>query len=87
MLREQGPQLPRPYADILRNGIHELRLKLSGDQVRVLYFFTFKDVIVLTHSFVKNVSKVPENEIRKAEKIRDKFLQRFPNREAINEIL
>lgn len=33
-LEEQGPNLPRPYADLLRNGIHELRIKLSGKQTR-----------------------------------------------------
>ena len=27
-LEEKGPNLPRPYADLLENGIHELRVKL-----------------------------------------------------------
>ncbi|MDQ3002474.1 MAG: type II toxin-antitoxin system RelE/ParE family toxin [Fibrobacterota bacterium] len=83
-LQEEGPMLPRPYADLLENGIHELRIKLSGDQVRTLYFFTFGDVIVLTHSFIKHSSKVPEKEIRKAAKIRDDFLKRYPKREALD---
>jgi len=38
-LEERGPNLPRPYADLLKDGIHELRVKLSGNQVRVFYFF------------------------------------------------
>ncbi|MXY80647.1 MAG: type II toxin-antitoxin system RelE/ParE family toxin, partial [Gemmatimonadetes bacterium] len=29
LLEEQGPQLPRPYADLLDDGIHELRIQLS----------------------------------------------------------
>jgi phage-related protein len=87
LLEEQGPQLPRPYADLLRDGIHELRIKLSGDQLRVLYFFTFKDLIILTHTFVKRTSKVPFEEIDKAIRIRERFLKRFPKREALNEIL
>lgn len=49
ILEENGPILPRPYADLLRNEIHELRVKLSGSQVRILYFFCFEDFIVLTH--------------------------------------
>ena len=53
MLEEKGPLLPRPYADILENGIHELRIKLSGDQVRVLYYFVYQEYIVLSHAFVK----------------------------------
>jgi hypothetical protein len=27
VLEEQGPQLPRPYADILVDGIHEMRVR------------------------------------------------------------
>jgi phage-related protein len=85
-LEDEGPQLPRPYADLLKNGIHELRIKLSGDQVRVLYFFSFKDIIVLTHSFTKNAAKVPNEEIEKALRIQREFLKRFSRREALNEI-
>ncbi len=36
LLEEQGPTLPRPYADLLVDGLHELRIKLSGDQIRLL---------------------------------------------------
>ena len=77
LLEERGPNLPRPYADFLEDGIHELRIKLSGDQIRVLYFFCYKDFIILTHAFTKNVSKVPKSEINKAKKCRDDFLERF----------
>ncbi len=38
-LEERGTNLPRPYADLLKDGIHELRVKLSGNQVRIFYFF------------------------------------------------
>ena len=77
LLEENGPVLPRPYADLLRNGIHELRIKLSGNQVRILYFFSFKDFIVLTNCFTKTTSKVPEKQIRIAEKNRKDFLARY----------
>ena len=77
LLREQGPVLPRPYADILTDGIHELRIKLSGDQVRILYFFTYKEFIILTHAFRKNSQKVPKSEISKAINIREDFLKRY----------
>ena len=76
-LKEKGPLLPRPYADLLRNGIHELRIKLSGNQIRILYFFCFKDFIVLTNSFTKTTSKVPEKQICTAEKYKEDFLARY----------
>jgi len=76
-LEELGPNLPRPYADILTDGIHELRIKLSGNQIRILYFFCFKNFIILTNQFVKNTDKVPKNEINKAKKRRDDFLKSY----------
>ena len=30
-LEQHGPTLPRPYADLLEDGVHELRIKLSSD--------------------------------------------------------
>ena len=76
-LAELGPNLPRPYADILVDGIHELRIKLSGSQVRILYFFCYKDYIILTNQFVKNTDKVPKSEINKSKERRDKFLKKY----------
>ncbi len=64
LLEEAGPTLPRPYADLLREGIHELRIKLSGDQVRLLYFFCFETFIVLYRALKKHTSAVPNNFIR-----------------------
>ncbi len=76
VLQEQGPNLPRPYADILKDGIHELRVKLTGNQYRVLYFFCYEHYIVLTNAFQKNTSAVPETEIKLAKNFRDDFLSR-----------
>ncbi|MBM9575548.1 type II toxin-antitoxin system RelE/ParE family toxin [Leptospira sp. 201903070] len=80
-LEELGPNLPRPYADILKDGIHELRIKLSGDQVRILYFFCYKDYVILTNQFIKRSDKVPKSEIDKAVKRREKFLKKYPEKE------
>ncbi|TGM22822.1 type II toxin-antitoxin system RelE/ParE family toxin [Leptospira selangorensis] len=76
-LAELGPNLPRPYSDLLIDGIHELRIKLSGSQIRILYFFCYKDYIILTNQFVKNTDKVPKAEINKAIKRRETFLQKY----------
>lgn len=75
LLEEQGPRLPRPYADLLRDGIHELRIKLTGNQFRVLYFFCYQKTIMLTHAFTKTTSRVPEAEIRKAIEIRNSVMK------------
>lgn len=76
-LEEQGPNLPRPYADLLEDGIPELRIKLSGEQIRILYFFCYGDYIVLTHTFTKTTEKVSKEEIKKAKEYRDDFKNRY----------
>lgn len=86
LLEEKGSSLPRPYADLLTDGIHELRIRLSGNQIRILYFFCFKDFIILTNCFVKNTNKVPNKEIKKAIKCRDDFLKRYNSHKKLLEV-
>lgn len=76
-LQDQGPTLPRPYADLLADGIHELRVRLTGDQVRILYFFCYRRYIVLTHAFTKTTAKVPPAELEEAKRYRSDFLSRY----------
>lgn len=77
LLQEHGINLHRPFADLIEDGIHELRMKITGNQIRVLYFFCFKDLIVLTHDFIKTENKVPVHEINLAKKYRADFLNRY----------
>src|SRR5215510_6709666 len=58
-LREKGPNLHRPFADLLKDGIHELRIRLKGTQTRILYFFCYQNIIILTNVFDKHTDKVP----------------------------
>jgi phage-related protein len=90
ILEEKGPVLMRPYADLLKDGIHELRIKLTGKQVRILYFFCYKEYIILTNHFIKKTDKVPEKEINNSKRLKDDFLQRYDEkkiREEYNENL
>jgi phage-related protein len=84
-LRTHGHNIRRPRAAYLRDKIYELRMSLTTNETRVLYFF-FNDnnEIVLTHAFYKKTQKVPESEINKAIKYKNDFIQRFLNKN-INE--
>jgi hypothetical protein len=44
LLGNEGINLHRPYSDLLCDGIHELRIKLSGQQNRILYFLLIKTI-------------------------------------------
>ena len=68
MLKKYGPDLKRPYADLLDGPIRELRVQFARDEVRLLYFFA-DAIIVLTHGFIKKTNKVPLGEIEKAKRI------------------
>ena len=85
ILEEKGPNLPRPYSDFLEDGIHELRVKITGKQIRILYFFCYREFIILTNKFIKNTKKVPEKEIIKAIDMRNKFLKKYNNYEKLLE--
>jgi phage-related protein len=81
LLETNGPNLPRPYADLLKDGIHELRIKLTGTQTRILYFFCYQNIIVLTNVFEKHTDTVPESEITLAKTCRDDFLSRYSEKD------
>ena len=73
LLENLGPSLKRPYADLLKNKIYELRIKHGSNQYRTHYFFFERDYIVVTHGFTKKTSSVPEAEITRAEAYREDF--------------
>ena len=82
-LRIYGNNIRRPRADYLRDKIYELRMTLTKNETRTLYFFFNNSEIVLTHAFYKKTQSVPESEINKAIKYKNDFLQRY-NKENIN---
>ena len=63
-LGELGHELRRPEADLLRDGIYELRVGLQGINYRILYFFHGHVAAVLAHGIIKE-SAVPPKEIER----------------------
>jgi phage-related protein len=77
-LKREGFNMRRPQADFLQDDIYELRIQLKGrKKTRTLYFFCFNDYIVLTHTFIKKTEKIPKNEINKAIKYKNNFLEKY----------
>ena len=62
----------------LQNDIWELRTKFGGLQIRLLAFWDKSNnketLVIATHGFIKKVDKVPANEIERAERLRDNYL-------------
>ena len=64
-LAELGNELRRPEADYLRDGIYELRATYQGVHYRILYFFSGRAVVVLSHGLTKE-QELPRREIDRA---------------------
>jgi len=71
-VRSQGHELRRPIADLLRDGIYELRPTYQGVHYRILYFFSGKSVVVISHGLSKE-STVPAVEINRAMERKKKY--------------
>jgi hypothetical protein len=67
-----GYELHRPYADTLRGGIHELRVRFQSVNYRMLYFFHGGAAVVLTHGLTKE-KEIRDDEIDKASIMKRKF--------------
>lgn len=76
LLEEYGPNLKRPYADIVRGKIRELRIHHSSNQYRILYFFQVRDQVVLVHAFTKKTQQLKEKDIELAERRMEEWMRR-----------
>jgi len=72
LLSVEGPNLKRPYADVVRGKIRELRPR----QARILYFFAIENKIVLLHGFRKKTQEINPKDISLAEKRTNEWLLR-----------
>jgi phage-related protein len=61
-LSRRGYEMRRPQADLLRQGIYELRATFSGTHYRMLYFFFGKSCVAVSHGITKE-DRVPPKDI------------------------
>lgn len=74
VLAQLGHELRRPMADYLRDGIHELRIRLGHVNYRILYFFHGQAVAILAHGLTKE-DEVPNVDIERAIQRKEAFAQ------------
>jgi len=71
-LEQFGHELRRPMADLLRDGIYELRGRVGHVNYRLLYFFHGRNVAIVAHGLTKE-SEIPKRDLALAVKRKDKF--------------
>lgn len=74
LLAMMGHELRRPHADMLRDGIYELRARVGNVNYRLLYFFHSKDIAVVAHGLTKE-AEVPARDIERAIERRRRYEQ------------
>ncbi len=74
LLAANGNELKRPHADYVDGGIYELRPTVRRVHYRILYCFIGKNIVLLTHGFVKT-GKIPRAQIRKALEYKDRYVK------------
>lgn len=65
LLASLGSELRRPLADLLQDGIYELRIKVGRVNYRILYFFCGSNIACLSHGLTKG-GVVPAGDIETA---------------------
>lgn len=81
LLEQKGPNLQRPYADVVVGKIRELRPGFGRHEYRLLYFFAGKRTVV-THGFLKKTDRMPPSEIERALRRMRDWSARRPSHES-----
>jgi phage-related protein len=77
LLKLFGFRLSEPHAKTLQNagGLKELRVKVATDICRLFYFHHKEKIYICTSGYIKKTDKTDEQEILRAMRIRNEFLQ------------
>lgn len=74
-LVEELPRIPETYLKHLESthGLYEIRVQTSGIAIRLCCFFDQRQIIIVTHGFIKKTQKTPHREIEKAIEIKRRY--------------
>ena len=79
MIEEAGIQaaIQLEWLKKLESEIYEIRLKISSNIQRALYFHVRNNQYIITHGFTKKTQKTPTKEIIKAKQIKEEFEEEY----------
>ena len=72
MLKTQE-RVSEKFVKYIRKGVYELRAEYESDIYRIFFCFDEGNIVILFNGFQKKTQKTPENEIRKAIKLKDEY--------------
>ena len=74
-LLESTDRMPLRFIKYIRDGLYELRLEYESNIYRLFFIFDKDCIVVLFNGYQKKTQKTPENEIRKALKIKNDYYE------------
>ena len=73
MLLKTQERLSLKFVKPIKDGLFELRIEYEGNIYRVFFIFDEDAIVVLFNGFQKKTQKTPDNEIKKALKIKKEY--------------
>lgn len=75
LLLQTEEKVPHHYIKYLRDGIYELRVTFSNNELRVFFTYDGNTIVVLFNGFRKKTQKTPPKEIDKAVRLRKEYYE------------
>jgi len=74
-LIEELQRVPETYLKNIEDsqGLYEIRVQQGGDIFRIFCFFDQEQLVVLANGYQKKSQKIPKQEIKKAQKIKEDY--------------
>ena len=65
--------IPRHFIKYIRDGIYEFRVTCRRSEFRIFFIYDGDTIVVLFNAFKKKTQKTPDNEIRKAIRLKEEY--------------
>ena len=68
-------RMPRHFIKFIRDGVYESRVNYGNNEFRIFFIYDGDTVVVLFNAFKKKTQKTPDNEIKKAIKLKEEYYE------------
>ncbi len=75
LLFETEDKIPYHYIKYLRDGIYEFKVSYINNEFRLFFIYDGETIVVLFNCIKKKSQKTPENEIKKAIKLKKEYYE------------
>lgn len=68
-------RMPRHFIKFIRDGVYEFRVNYGNNEFRIFFIYDGDTVVVFFNAFKKKTQKTPDNEIKKAIKLKEEYYE------------